>query len=144
MTDIGVAGPAGVALVEKVVDRAARVAATRQLTRDAAARWLSEDTVAAVGDAVVEAIARYAAAHRQQPTWAEAFADVDPELLTTVTEVPAEWPLSPAVWRRDMRIRLMERLRSSGRVSYSSRPRSLHVRTRGRQITTGAADPRRD
>ena len=51
-------------------DRASRAAAARLLTRDATVRWLTETTVAGIGQAV--AITRHRPAAGQHPTWAEA------------------------------------------------------------------------
>ena len=54
--------------------RAARAAAARLLTRDAAVHWLTEITVAGIGQAVAVAITRYRPAAGQHPTWAETLA----------------------------------------------------------------------
>ena len=54
-------------------DRATRAAA-RLLTRDAAVHWLTEITVAGIGQAVAVAITRYRPAAGQHPTWAETLA----------------------------------------------------------------------
>ena len=55
-------------------DRATRAAAARLLTRDAAVHWLTEITVAGIGQAVAVAITRYRPAAGQHPTWAETLA----------------------------------------------------------------------
>ena len=121
---------------EPHLDRAARWAAARLLIRDAAAGWLTEATLAAVGQAVAVSITRHRAVHRQQPTWAEALAGIDPDLLTPLTVPPDGWPLPPAVWRRELRARLMSQLKHTGWVAYTSRPRSLQVGSRGRAWLT--------
>ena len=62
-------------------DRATRAAAGR-VTRDAANTWLTDATVADIGQAAAISISRYRRIHQQQPTCAQALAGVDPELLT--------------------------------------------------------------
>jgi hypothetical protein len=104
-------------------DRATRAAAARSLTRDATVHWLTETTVAGIGQAVTVAITRHRPAAGQHPTWAETLAGVDPDLLTTITTVPDGWPLPPAAWRRDLRTRMMTRLKQAGWVTYSTRRR---------------------
>ena len=79
-------------------DRATRAAAGRVLTRDAANTWLTDATVADIGQAVAISISHYRRIHQQQPTWAQALAGVDPELLT-LTVLPPGWTLPPAVLR---------------------------------------------
>ena len=97
------------------------------LTRDTANTWLTEATVADIGQAVAISISHYRRIHQQQPTWAQALAGVDPELLTPLTVVPPGWPLPPAVWRRDLRTRLMDHLKHTGWITYSTKPRSLQL-----------------
>ena len=55
-------------------DRASRAAAAALLTRDATVHWLTETTVAGIGQAVAVAITRYRPAAGQHPTWAETLA----------------------------------------------------------------------
>jgi hypothetical protein len=62
---------------------------------------------------------------------------VDPQLLTPITTVPEDWPLSAAVWRRELRGRLMSRLKLARWVTYTTAPRSLRVGARGRAWLTG-------
>ena len=112
---------------------AARWAAARLLIRDTAANWL---TVAGIGQAVAVAITRYRPVPRQQPTWAEVLSGVDHQLLTPLTILPPGWPLPPAVWRRDLRTRMMAQLKHTGWVTYSTRPRSLQIGARGRAWLT--------
>jgi len=113
------------------------------LTRDATVHWLTETTVAGIGQAVAVAITRHRPAAGQHPTWAETLAGVDPDLLTTITTVPDGWPLPPAAWRRDLRTRMMTRLKQTGWVTYSTRPRSLQPGPRGRAwLTATGRHPR--
>jgi len=51
------------------------------------------------------------AGERRSPAWAEALAGVDPVLCEPITTVPDGWPLAPAVWRRELRQRLMGELK---------------------------------
>ena len=101
----------------------------------------TEDTVAAIGPAVVASIIRYRSAAGRDPTWAEALGGIDQGLLTPLTVLPPRWPLPPAVWRRDLRTRLMDRLKHTAWVSFSATPRSLRVGSRGRAWLTGTAHP---
>lgn len=64
---------------------------------------------------------------------------VDPRLLAPMMTVPEDWPLSAAVWRRELRGRLMSRLRLARWVTYTTAPRSLRVGARGRAWLTGRA-----
>jgi hypothetical protein len=59
---------------------------------------------------MVHSITRYRRANRRSPTWAEALSGVDPALCEPITTVPEGWPLAPAVWRRELRQRLMGEL----------------------------------
>ena len=86
-------------------------------------------------------ISHYRRTHQQQPTWAQALAGVDPELLTPLTVVPPGWPLPPAVWRRDLRTRLMDHLKHTGWITYSTKPRSLQVGSRGHAWLTVTGQP---
>jgi len=112
-------------------DRATRAAAGRVLTRDATNIWLTDATVADIDQAVAVSISRYQRKHQQQPTWAQALAGVDAELLTPLTVVPPGWPLPPAAWRRDLRTRLMNHLKHTGWITYSTKTRSLQLGPRG-------------
>ena len=76
--------------------------------------WLTETTVAGIGHAVAVAITRHRPAAGQHPTWAEALAGVDPDLLTPISTVPDGWPLPPAARRRDLRTRMMTGLKQAG------------------------------
>ena len=58
-------------------DRATRAAAGRVLTRDAANTWLTDATVADIGQAVAISIT-IGEYNQQQPTCAQALAGVDP------------------------------------------------------------------
>ena len=42
-----------------------------------------------------------------------------------ITTVPEGWPLAPAVWRRELRERLMGELKHTRWVTYTRMPRSL-------------------
>jgi len=123
-TTPGAAGPSpGNPATADGPDRATRAVAARSLTRDATVHWLTETTVAGIGQAVTVAITRHRPAAGQHPTWAETLAGVDPDLLTTITTVPDGWPLPPAAWRRDLRTRMMTGLKQAGWVTYSTRRR---------------------
>ena len=63
------------------------------LTRDAAARWLTTDTINAIGRSVAVSVTRHRRVTGRQPTWAEALAGVDPALLVPMTAAPKDWPL---------------------------------------------------
>ena len=81
---------------------------------------------------MVLSITRYRQANRRPPTWAEALAGVDPALCEPITTVPEGWPLAPAVWRRELRQRLMGELKHTRWVTYTRTPRSLHPGDVGR------------
>lgn len=91
--------------------------------------------MAAIGPAVAASIRRFRSAAGHEPTWAEALAGIDPDLLTPLAVVPPGWPLAPAVWRRDLRTRLMERLKHTAWVTYTTKPRSLQIGSRGRAVS---------
>jgi len=86
-------------------------AEVRQVARDqvrhAAGLWLNGNRTAVLGRQMVLSITRYRRVNRRSPTWAEAMAGVDPVLCEPITAVPKNWPLAPAVWRRELRQRLM-------------------------------------
>ena len=111
------------------------------LTRDAANTWLTDATVADIGQAVAVSINHYRREHQQQPTWAQALAGVDAKLLIPLTVVPPGWPLPPAAWRRDLRTRLMNHLKHTGWITYSTKPRSLQVGSRGHAWLTVTGQP---
>src|SRR5664279_5117870 len=105
-------------------------AEARDQVRHAAAQWLTGDRTAALGQQMVLSITRYRQANQRSPTWAEALAGVDPALREPITTVPDGWPLAPAVWRRELRQRLMGELKHARWVTYTRTPRSLHPRRR--------------
>ncbi len=115
-----------------VNDQAAMRAEARDQVRHAAAQWLTGDRTAALGQQMVLSITRYRQANQRSPTWAEALAGVDPALWEPITTVPEGWPLAPAVWRRELRQRLMSELKHARWVTYTRTPRSLHPGDVGR------------
>jgi hypothetical protein len=102
-----------------------------------ATHWLTADTVTAIGQEMAATITRHQQATGQQPTWAEALTGVNPHLLTPITSVPENWPLPAAVWRRELRGRLMSRLKFTRWITYTTAPRSLRIGTRGQAWLTG-------
>ena len=58
-----------------------------------------------------------------------------------MTTAPADWPLPAAVWRRELRLRLMGQLKRTRWITYTATPRSLHIGPQGRAwlTTTGTA-----
>ena len=115
-------------------------AEARDQVRRAAALWLTGDRTAALGRQMVLSITRYRRANRRPPTWAEALAGVDPALCEPITTVPEGWPLAPAVWRRELRQRLMGELKLARWVTYTRTPRSLQPGDVGRGWL-GTTDP---
>ena len=126
---------------QAVNDRAAVRAAAMDQVRRAAGLWLTGDRVAALGRQMVLSITRYRQANRRSPTWAEAVAGVDPVLCEPITTVPESWPLRPAVWRRELRQRLMGELKHARWVTYTRTPRSLHPGEVGRGWLSTANPP---
>jgi len=64
---------------------------------------------------------------------------VNPHLLTPITTVPENWPLPAAVWRRELRGRLM----FTRWITYTAAPRSLRVGTQGQAWLAGTShDPK--
>ena len=125
-----------------VADRAVRRAQARDLTSAAAARWLTTEATTQLGRAITLSITRYARDHRQQPTWADALNGVDPTLGEPMTTAPADWPLPAAVWRRELRLRLMGQLKRTRWITYTATPRSLHIGPQGRAwLTTTGTTP---
>jgi len=108
-----------------VNDPAAVRAEAREQVRHAAGLWLTGDRVTALGRQLVLSITRYRQGNGRSPSWAEALAGVDPALWEPITTVPQGWPLAPAVWRRELRQRLMGELRHARWVTYTRTPRSL-------------------
>ena len=103
------------------------------------ADWLTADTLAAIGQDMAVAIDQHRRTSDEQPTWAQVFAGVDPHLLTPLMTVPENWPKPPAVWRRELRNRLMSRLKYAAWITYTPKPRSLRVGTQGRAWLTDHA-----
>ena len=124
-----------------VNDQAAMRAEARDQVRHAAAQWLTGDRTAALGQQMVLSITRYRQANQRSPTWAEALAGVDPALWEPITTVPEGWPLAPAVWRRELRQRLMGELKHARWVTYTHTPRSLHPGEVGRGWLSTANPP---
>jgi len=124
-----------------VNDRAAMRAEARDQVRHATAQWLTGDRTAALGQQMVLSITRYRQVNQRSPTWAEALAWVDPALREPITTVPDGWPLAPAVWRRELRQRLMGELKHARWVTYTRTPRSLHPGDVGRGWLSTANPP---
>ena len=118
-------------------DRAAVRAWAGELTTTAAASWLTAGTVTAVGKGIAVAITRQRRVHRTSPTWAQALTGVDPALLTPMSTPPDGWPFTAAVWRRQLRYRLMVQLKYTRWVTYTPAAGSLRVGARGRAWLTG-------
>jgi hypothetical protein len=117
---------------EMAAARAARQALAAQQLRHAAGRWPSSDQITILGRQLVRSIDRYERLHRQPPTWADAFAGVDPSLLTPLQAAPDGWPYKPAHWRRELRQPLMTELRKTRWITYTRTPRSLQPGDQGR------------
>ena len=126
---------------QAVNDRAAVQAEAREQVRNAAGLWLTGDRTAVLGRQLVLSITRYQRANGRSPTWAEALAGVDPALREPITTVPDGWPLAPAVWRRELRQRLMGELKHTRWVTYTRTPRALHPGDVGRGWLTTANPP---
>ena len=124
-----------------VNEQAAVQAEAREQLRRAAGLWLTGDRVTALGRQLVLSITRYRRANRRSPTWAEALAGVDPALCEPITTVPKGWPLAPAVWRRELRQRLMGELKHARWVTYTRTPRSLQPGDVGRGWLSTADPP---
>jgi hypothetical protein len=117
---------------EMAAARAARQALAAQQLRHAAGRWPTSDQITILGQQLVRSIDRYERLHRQPPTWADAFAGVDPSLLTPLQAAPDGWPYKPAHWRRELRQHLMTELRKTRWITYTRTPRSLQPGDQGR------------
>jgi hypothetical protein len=120
------------AAVAKAAARAASKALAAQQVRVAVGRWLTTDKVTVLGQHLVSSISRYQQVHGKHPTWAEALGDIDPALLSPIQDVPAEWPSRPALWRIELRQRLMIELRRTRWIAYTPTPRSLQPGDHGR------------
>jgi len=112
--------------------RAASKALAAGQVRVAAGRWLTTDRVTVLGQHLVASIDRYQQLHRKNPTWGDALAGVDPALLTPIQDIPAEWPSRPALWRVELRQRMMIELRRTRWIAYTPTPRSLQPGDHGR------------
>jgi len=123
--------PAATAEAPVVVDPAVLRAQARDLTRAAAARWLTPEATTQLGRAITVSITRHTRTHPQQPTWADALNGIDPTLYAPMTTAPTDWPLPAAAWRRDLRQRLMQQLKRTRWVTYTATPRSLRVGPEG-------------
>ena len=142
MTPTTPTAPTGTGPPEPAVNEQAAIRAeSRDQVRHAAALWLTGDRVAALGRQIVLSITRYRWANRRSPTWAEALAGVDPALCEPITTIPEGWPLAPAVWRRELRQRLMGELKHTRWVTYTRTPRSLHPGDVGRGWLTTTNSP---
>jgi hypothetical protein len=124
--------PAPAPDAEMAAARAASQALAAEQLRHAAGRWPMADEIPILGQQLVRSIDRYERLHRQPPTWADAFAGVDPSLLAPLQAVPDGWPYKPALWRRELRQHLMTELRKTRWVTYTRTPRSLQPGDQGR------------
>lgn len=120
------------------------MALAAEMVRREALRWLTSEHVSVLGQQVTASIDRYQQQHRRSPTWAEALAGVDPELLSPIHTIPDGFPLRPALWRLELRQRLMIELRRVRWISYSRNTRSLHPGDHGRGWLTTQNDAHRD
>jgi hypothetical protein len=122
-------------------DRAAQAARAADLITAAAAAWLTADTITAIGQAMAVCITEHRRVTGLPPTWADALTGIDPTLLAPMTTPPGGWPAQPAVWRRQLRLRLMTQLKQTRWVTYTPTPGSLRVADRGRDWLTATANP---
>ena len=122
-------------------DRAVQAARAADLITAAAAAWLTADTVTAIGQAMAVSITEHRRVTGRHPTWADALTGIDPTLLAPMTTPPGDWPAQPAVWRRQLRLRLMIQLKHTRWVTYTPTPGSLRVADRGRDWLTATANP---
>ena len=132
--------------VEKSAAQAAAVALAAQMVRGEALRWLTSDHVTTLGQQVTASIDRYQRQYRRSPTWADALAGVDPVLLAPIRTVPDGFPLRPALWRLELRQRLMIELRRTRWITYTRTTRSLRPGDEGRgwlSTQHGGGQPRR-
>jgi hypothetical protein len=129
---------------EQATIRAANAALAARQVRHAAGRWLTSDRIPVLGQALVRSIDRYQHVHQRPPTWADAVAGVDPDLLAPLQQVPDGWPHRPALWRRELRQHLMSELRRTRWITYTRTPRSLHPGETGRGWLLSTAPHRTD
>jgi hypothetical protein len=128
--------------VEKSAAQAAAVALAAQMVRGEALRWLTSERVMMLGQQVAAAIHRYQREQGRSPTWADALAGVDPVLLAPLRTIPDGFPLRPALWRLELRQRLMTELRRTRWITYTRTTRSLHPGEQGRGwLNTQHDDP---
>ena len=118
--------------VEKSVAQAAAVALASQMVRGEALRWLTSERVTTLGKQLAASIDSYQRQHRRSPTWADALDGVDPVLLAPIRTIPDGFPLRPALWRLELRQRLMIELRRTRWITYTRTTRSLHPGEQGR------------
>lgn len=116
----------------KAAAQAAAIAAAAQMIRHEALRWLTTEQITTLGQQVTASIDRYQQHHRRSPTWADALAGIDPTLLTPIQTIPDGFPLRPALWRLELRQRLMIELRRTRWITYTRTTRSLHPGDQGR------------
>jgi len=128
----GADAPAPVAADPSAAAKVAAQAAAARQVRYAADRWLTSDNITVLGQQMVLSITRHQQLHRRSPTWADAVAGIDPNLLAPITTIPDDWPLRPALWRRDLRQHLMTELRRTRWITYTHTPRSLQPGDHGR------------
>ena len=112
--------------------RAASKALAARQVRSAAGRWMTSDQVTVLGQHLASSINRYQQLHGMRPTWGAALAGVDPVLLTPIGDVPADWPFRPALWRIELRQRMMIELRRTRWIAYTPTRRSLQPGEHGR------------
>jgi hypothetical protein len=112
------------------------------MVRGEALRWLTSERVMMLGQQVAAAIHRYQREQGRSPTWADALAGVDPVLLAPLRTIPDGFPLRPALWRLELRQRLMTELRRTRWITYTRTTRSLHPGEQGRGwLNTQHDDP---
>ena len=116
---------------EKVA-RAAREVLATQLVGRTAGRWPTSDQITILGREITRSIDRYERVHHRAPTWADALADVDQDLLAPIRAVPDGWPFKPARWRLALRQHLMIELRGTRWIAYNRTTRSLQPGEQGR------------
>lgn len=116
---------------EQATARAAAAALAARQVRHAAGRWLTNERIPALGQALASSIDQYQHVHLRAPTWADAVTGVDPALLAPIQQVPDGWPYRAALWRRELRQYLMTELRRTRWITYTRTPRSLHPGEQG-------------
>jgi hypothetical protein len=118
--------------VEKSAAQTAAVALAAQMVRGEALRWLTSEHVTTLGQQLAASIDRYQQEQGCPPTWADALAGVDPALLDPIRTIPDGFPLRPALWRLELRQRLMIELRRTRWITYTRTTRSLRPGDEGR------------